>query len=717
MGVDRPIDITADQKKTLLALLKRHLPNTTAWVYGSRAKWTARPQSDLDLVVFTTPDQDRHVAELREAFEESNLPFRVDLFVWDAVPEPFRKEIEAEHVVLVEKKERGVTGEWQERRWGDLATLEYGRALRGYGTAQGTFRVFGTNGPIGWHDEALCPHPSVIVGRKGAYRGVHYSAEPFFVIDTAFYLKPKVEMDVRWAYYELLTQDINLMDSGSAIPSTSREEFYGLPISVPPLSEQRAIAHVLGTLDDKIELNRRMNETLETMAQALFKSWFIDFDPVRAKAALRNHSPLEGESARQGRQPTDAPVGGITPPLRGSRQGKGASPQARRWGEIKRQYTQQTLQKSQTLRETRTDAEGLLWHYLRDKQLDGHKFRRQQPIGPYIVDFACMPQKLLIELDGGQHAEQHTYDQKRDAFLRKQGYKILRFWNNEIFENCFGVLESIYVALHHHSPLEGESARHSPGRSPQPSRWGDEGRSQDESLSGKGCPPPHQPSPRGSTSATPPQGGSDWTVERARAYLDNMDKEIADLFPDRLVDSELGPIPEGWEVKTLGALIELAYGKALKANERKNGSVPVYGSNGQVGWHDERLVAGPGIVVGRKGNPGVVTWAHSDFFPIDTTFYVIPKNTNQGLPFLFFALIVQDLPSVSADSAVPGLNRNLAYMNSQFVPDKMVIDEFGNCANAIFARRYRLEEESRFLTALRDALLPKLISGEIRAPS
>ena len=493
------------------------------------------------------------------------------------------------------------------------------------------------------------------------------------------------------------------------------------------LSEQRAIAHVLGTLDDKIELNRRMNETLEAMARALFKSWFIDFDPVRAKVALRNHSPLEGESARQGRQPTDAPVGGITPPLRGSRQGKGASPQARRWGEIKRQYTQQTLQKSQTLRETRTDAEGLLWHYLRDKQLDGHKFRRQQPIGPYIVDFACMPQKLLIELDGGQHAEQHTYDQKRDAFLRKQGYKILRFWNNEIFENCFGVLESIYVALHHHSPLEEESAgeiipplrgsRRGKGVSPQPSQWGDEGRSQDESLSGKGYPPPHQPSPRDSTSATPPQGGSDWTVERAHAYLDNMAKEIAALFPDRLVDSELGPIPEGWEVKTLGALIELAYGKALKANERKNGSVPVYGSNGQVGWHDERLVAGPGIVVGRKGNPGVVTWAHSDFFPIDTTFYVIPKNTNQGLPFLFFALIVQDLPSVSADSAVPGLNRNLAYMNSQFVPDKMVIDEFGNCANAIFARRYRLEEESRFLTALRDALLPKLISGEIRAPS
>ena len=177
---------------------------------------------------------------------------------------------------------------WQEGRWGDLATLEYGRALRGYDTAGGPFRVFGTNGPIGWHDKALCPHPSIVIGRKGAYRGIHYSAEPFFVIDTAFYLKPKTKLDVRWAYYELLTRDINGMDSGSAIPSTNREDFYSLPVTVPPLPEQRAIAHILGTLDDKIELNRRMNETLEAMARALFKSWFVDFDPVRAKMEGRD---------------------------------------------------------------------------------------------------------------------------------------------------------------------------------------------------------------------------------------------------------------------------------------------------------------------------------------------------------------------------------------------------------------------------------------------
>src|SRR5579884_876727 len=176
-----------------------------------------------------------------------------------------------------------MAGEWQEVSWGDLATLEYGRALRGHAESKGRFRVFGTNGAIGWHNEALCLHPGVIIGRKGAYRGVHYSPAPFFVIDTAFYLEPKREIDVRWAYYELLTQNINGIDSGSAIPSTSREAFYTLPVRVPPLPEQRAIAHILGTLDDKIELNRRMSEALVQMARALFKAWFVDFEPVRAK--------------------------------------------------------------------------------------------------------------------------------------------------------------------------------------------------------------------------------------------------------------------------------------------------------------------------------------------------------------------------------------------------------------------------------------------------
>jgi type I restriction enzyme, S subunit len=134
---------------------------------------------------------------------------------------------------------------WAARAWGALATLEYGRALRGYDRQDGAYPVYGTNGRIGAHTEALCPHPGVIIGRKGAYRGVHYCDTPFFAIDTAFYLAPRAAVELRWAYYELLRQDINSMDSGSAIPSTSREDFYGLPVVAPPPDVQRAFVTAL----------------------------------------------------------------------------------------------------------------------------------------------------------------------------------------------------------------------------------------------------------------------------------------------------------------------------------------------------------------------------------------------------------------------------------------------------------------------------------------
>ena len=106
MRVDVAVDITPAQRSVVLALLEQHLPGTAAWVYGSRAKLTSTPRSDLDLVVFPTPEQRRRVGDLREAFEESNLLFRVDLFVWDEVPESFKAHIEAQHVAITTARAR-----------------------------------------------------------------------------------------------------------------------------------------------------------------------------------------------------------------------------------------------------------------------------------------------------------------------------------------------------------------------------------------------------------------------------------------------------------------------------------------------------------------------------------------------------------------------------------------------------------------------------------
>jgi type I restriction enzyme S subunit len=160
---------------------------------------------------------------------------------------------------------------YEQRRWGDISRLKYGKALVGYReTVRGEIPVFGTNGPIGFTDVAQVESPGVIIGRKGAYRGVRFSEVPFWVIDTAYYLAVGDDVIPKWAYYSLQLADINGLDSVSAIPSTTREGFYSLDVLVPPLRDQIAIAEVLGALDDKIAANTNLAETAAASATALF---------------------------------------------------------------------------------------------------------------------------------------------------------------------------------------------------------------------------------------------------------------------------------------------------------------------------------------------------------------------------------------------------------------------------------------------------------------
>jgi type I restriction enzyme, S subunit len=167
--------------------------------------------------------------------------------------------------------------EWRKCKLGDLVFLEYGKSLENYQDSIGNYPVYGTNGKIGNTDSYLSPIPSIIIGRKGAYRGVHFSKSPFYAIDTAFYIKPKTQsIDLFYLYNFLLTQDINSMDSGSAIPSTDKYEIYDIDMFLPSLPEQRAIAEVLSSLDDKIDLLTRQNKTLEGMAEALWRKMFVE---------------------------------------------------------------------------------------------------------------------------------------------------------------------------------------------------------------------------------------------------------------------------------------------------------------------------------------------------------------------------------------------------------------------------------------------------------
>ena len=126
-------------------------------------------------------------------------------------------------------------------------------------------------------------------------------------------------------------------------------------------------------------------------------------------------------------------------------------------------YSKDMLAKAKHLRREMTDAERRLWSVLRDSRLEGAKFRRQQPIGPFIADFACQEHRLIIEADGGQHAD-NLRDARRTAFLESKGYRVLRFWNNDILTNLDGVAQVIATALLTPHPARAAHESPSPSR-------------------------------------------------------------------------------------------------------------------------------------------------------------------------------------------------------------------------------------------------------------
>ena len=192
---------------------------------------------------------------------------------------------------------------------------------------------------------------------------------------------------------------------------------------------------------------------------------------------------------------------------------------------------------------------------------------------------------------------------------------------------------------------------------------------------------------------------------------EGMDEATAALFPDSFEESELGLVPSGWGTVRLDSFIELAYGKALKAENRKQGMVPVYGSGGITGWHDQPLVESGSIIIGRKGTVGSIYWESQPFFPIDTVFYVKSKKP---LTYCYQLLKTLGLESMNTDAAVPGLNRENVYRLLILGPQESIVEEFDRIASALRAAMDENERQAQTLSTLRDTLLPRLISGQLR---
>lgn len=317
------IDITASQRKTLLALLRRYIPGVAVWAYGSRVKWTARPNSDLDLVAFTTPAQQPLVSELKEALAESNLPFLVDFHVWDEVPERFHEIIRKEYVVFqdaaVNQVMREAACDYPITRVGDLADsisethkMQKERLifLNTSDILHGKFLHHTYSVVKDWPGQAKKSIRkddilfSEIRPANGRWAFVENEADDYVVSTKLMVIRARKDrVFPKFLYQYLTSTEItswlqHLAESRSGtFPQITFDEVASLELPLPPISEQKNIANIIGVLNDKIELNRRMNATLEAMARALFQSWFVDFDPVRAKLDGRQPTGLDAATA------------------------------------------------------------------------------------------------------------------------------------------------------------------------------------------------------------------------------------------------------------------------------------------------------------------------------------------------------------------------------------------------------------------------------------
>lgn len=294
------IDITPVARSELLALLQQFLPGVTVWAFGSRVKWTARSNSDLDLVVFSRPEQEAKVSLLKEALEESALPFRVDLLVWDNIPESFKNNIQEQYMVLIDSQKTMLgrvdvldNVQWFEKSLGVITCNHDGKRkpVKESERRKGPYPYYGASGIIDYVDDYLFDGRYLLIAEDGEnlrtrQTPIAFMADgKFWVNNHAHIVTGNGDVTTEYLHYFLQNADIKPYLTGAVMPKLTQGNLNRIPVRYPDTSYQKSIVKVLGDLDNKITLNHRTNQTLEQMAQAIFKSWFVDFDPVKAKMA------------------------------------------------------------------------------------------------------------------------------------------------------------------------------------------------------------------------------------------------------------------------------------------------------------------------------------------------------------------------------------------------------------------------------------------------
>ena len=329
------IDLNPKHFETVQHILAKHVPGCEVRAFGSRVKWTAEDYSDLDLVVINSQKSNmRQIRQLTEAFEESNLPIRVDVLDWYTVSEKFKKIITEKYEVIQEAKPVNVNEEsvvtsknlsiqsnhWNLVKLGDTVKINPQRKLKktkqAFHVAMRDVEVYrreinshsykefsgsGTRFQNG--DTLLARITPCLENGKTVYVNC-LESDQIGHGSTEFIVLSGIEgkTDNLFVYYLARDPRFRRFAIHSMQGSTGRQRVMANSINtfefvLPPIKEQHRIVHILSTLDDKIELNRQMNETLEATARAIFKSWFVDFDPVKAKMEGQKPVGMDTETA------------------------------------------------------------------------------------------------------------------------------------------------------------------------------------------------------------------------------------------------------------------------------------------------------------------------------------------------------------------------------------------------------------------------------------
>lgn len=176
---------------------------------------------------------------------------------------------------------------WATSALGEVIELKRGYDLPSRDRRVGAYPIVSSSGVSGYHAEARAKAPGVVIGRYGTLGEVHYITQDYWPLNTSLYVRDFKGNDPRFISYFLRSLDFSAYSDKAAVPGLNRNDLHTAEVRVPPLAEQRTIAHILGTFDDRIELNGQMNEALDAIVRTLFTSWFVAFDPVRAKAEGR----------------------------------------------------------------------------------------------------------------------------------------------------------------------------------------------------------------------------------------------------------------------------------------------------------------------------------------------------------------------------------------------------------------------------------------------